>query len=233
MAEMNVKAILTPVKDESGTDDNDVSTDKRAETTDDPPPKNPSGAGAATTSLSPFDPRSLRLGQDFAASLGVRKALLTIPRRKPDRQWFFRVHPSPDYRIETALLVLKEDREVYLVDRALWSALPNEVTPSVLFTAMNRQGVLFVLPVTLPGADGKWNAWHKSLFDAAELAQVGWVRAAPNMSLGAYDVYEASGDLPAPNWPELPFSKVLETAFKDAFIHDEGHPVLRRLRGEA
>ena len=30
----------------------------------------------AEPTLNPFDPASLRLGQDFAASLGVKKALL-------------------------------------------------------------------------------------------------------------------------------------------------------------
>lgn len=181
---------------------------------------------------SPFDPRNLRLGQDFAASVGVKKALLTVPKRKPDRQWFFRVHPSAEYRLETALLILKEDREVYLIDRSLWSELPSEITPSLILTAINRQGVLFLLPVTLPGADGKWNQWHKSLFDAAELAQSKWVRVAANMSLGAYDVWEASAELPEPNWPDLSFTKILEVGFRDNYIKSEGHPVIQKLRGE-
>lgn len=180
----------------------------------------------------PFDPRNLRLGQDFAAHVGVKRALLTIPRRKPDRQWFFRVHPGLDYRIETALLVIKEEREVYLVDRSLWSELPGEITPSLLFTAMNRQGVLFLMPITMPGSDGKWNPWHRSLHDAAELAQSRWVRTSANMSLGGYDVYEATGDLPEPNWPALSFQQILEVAFKDSYIQTEGHPAIRKLRGE-
>ena len=33
--------------------------------------------------LDPFDPASLRLSQDFAANAGVKKAILTIPVRKP------------------------------------------------------------------------------------------------------------------------------------------------------
>lgn len=42
-----------------------------------------------------FDLTRLRLSQDFGASVGVKKALLTIPVRKPDRQWFIRVNPDP------------------------------------------------------------------------------------------------------------------------------------------
>src|SRR5262245_45072233 len=107
---------------------------------------------AATTEavdgINPFDPSNLRLGQDFASSVGVRKAILTITKRKPDRQWFWRVHPDSQFRVETAILQLKEDREVYLVDRTLWDELSTEITPSLLLTAINRQGVLFLLPIT-------------------------------------------------------------------------------------
>ena len=57
----------------------------------------------------PFDPERLRLSQDYASSLGVKKALLTIPVRKPAREWWFRTHPDLSYQVETALLELKEE----------------------------------------------------------------------------------------------------------------------------
>src|SRR5262245_52740204 len=63
----------------------------------------------------PFDPASLRLSQDYAANIGVKKALLSVPVRKPDKSWFVRVHPSKDYRLPTPVIELKEDRETYLV----------------------------------------------------------------------------------------------------------------------
>src|SRR5262245_15819662 len=76
----------------------------------------------------PFDPASLRLSQDFAASLGVKKALLTVPVRKPDKAWFVRVHPDEAYRLQTAVIELKEDRggETHLVAKALWPDLAAE-----------------------------------------------------------------------------------------------------------
>ena len=103
----------------------------------------------------PFDPSRLRLSQDFAANVGVKKALLTVPVRKPDRQWFVRVHPDADYRLQTAILEIKEEREAFLVDPSLWPELPSEIVPMTLHTAINRQGVLFLWPVRLPGKDGK------------------------------------------------------------------------------
>ena len=53
----------------------------------------------AAPSPDPFDPASLRLTSDFSASIGVKKALLSVPVRKPDKSWFVRVHPSDEYRL--------------------------------------------------------------------------------------------------------------------------------------
>ena len=174
----------------------------------------------------------LRLSQDFQNQVGVKKAILTVPVRKPDRQWFVRVHPDPAWRLETAVLELKDDRETYLVDPDLWSELPGELVPKVLFTAINRQGVVFLWPVRLPGEDGRGNAWHRSALEAADLAMKGWIRVAANMSLGAYEVFQATAELPEPQWPETDFRSLLEIAFKDHYIQSLDHPVIRRLRGE-
>jgi hypothetical protein len=192
------------------------------------------GESKAETVPDPFDPASLRLSQDFNASIGVKKALLSIPVRKPDKSWFVRVHPEESYRLTTAVVEMKEDRETFLVDRSLWPELATEATfsPRALFTAINRQGVLFVWPIRLPGPDGKLDEWSRTALEAADLALKGWVRVAANMALGAYDVFQASGQLPDPDWPQTPFSEILRVGFRDKFINSLDHPVLRRLRGE-
>ena len=180
----------------------------------------------------PFDPSHLRLSQNFAETLGVKKAIITVPVRKPSRQDFVRVHPSDGYRLETAVLELKEERETYLVDPVLWPVLPGELTPKVLFTTVNRQGVLTLWPVRLPGDDGRLDDWNASALEAAEMARKGWVRVTANMSLGAYEVYEATGDLPDPDWPDMSFAEILKVAFKGHYVTEVDHPVIRRLRGE-
>ena len=94
----------------------------------------------------PFDPERLRLTQDFSSAVGVKKALLSIPVRKPSREWFVKVHPEESYRITTAVIELKEeDRETYLVAPELWPELSTESTfsPRTIFTAMTRQSNLF------------------------------------------------------------------------------------------
>jgi hypothetical protein len=181
----------------------------------------------------PFDPAALRLDQSFADTVGVKKHLMTVPVRKPNRQDFVRVHPDPEYRLTPAAIIeVKEDREVYLVTPNMAQDLPGEFVAATLFTAINRQGVLHLWPVKLPGPDGKHNEWHRSAAEAAELAMKRWLRLTANMSLGAYEVFEATGDLPEPEWPDLPFPEILKIAFRDHVVDRADHPLVQRLRGQ-
>jgi hypothetical protein len=61
----------------------------------------------------------------------------------------------------------------------------------VLFTTMNRQGVLSPWPIRLPGRDGRLDTWNQSALEAALLAMKHWVRLRPNMALGANQVDRA------------------------------------------
>jgi hypothetical protein len=185
--------------------------------------------------LNPFDPARLRLTQDFATNLGVKKALVTVPVRKPAKEWWVQVRPNEAHRIETCVVELKEDREMYLVDPSLWPELAGESTfsPRALFTTMNRQGVLFLWPARLPGSDGKLDNWGISALEAARRASGKWVRVVANMDLGAYDVYETQAQWPEPQWPAHSLSDLLTIGFKGRLIETPDHPVLKRLRGEA
>jgi hypothetical protein len=182
----------------------------------------------------PFDPESLKLSQDFGATLGVENALVTVPVRKPAREWWVRSQPSPEYRVSTAVIELKEDREIYLVDRSLWGGLMAESTfsPRMLVTAMNRLGTLFLWPIRLPGPDGRIDNWSRSAAEAAEMSRKGWIRVQANMGLGAYEVSTTSADIPEPVWPKHSLRDLLEVAFRDRLIERPDHPVLQRLRGE-
>jgi hypothetical protein len=193
------------------------------------------GADVAKPEADPFDLASLRLSQDFASAVGVKKLVTTIPVKKPSKEWFVRTHPGPDYRLQTAVLELKEgDRETYLVAPNLWPGLSSDPTfsPRLLVTAINREGVLFLWPIRLPGADGKLDEWSRSAMDAADEAKRRWVRTTANMSLGAYDLAVASGQVAEPEWPKIGFQEIIKIAFRDKMISDWNHPVLRRLRGE-
>ena len=179
----------------------------------------------------PFDLGALRLTQDFAANIGVQRALTTIPVRRPDRQSFVRVNPDPAYRLETAVLELKEDSATYLVAPQLRAELPGEIVPKVLVTAITRQGHVFLWPIRMPDETGKLDEWNRSALEAAKLAERSWIRLAANRALGAYETFVSTGDLPDPEWPDKTFQELLRIAFRDRYIDSLEHPVVLRLRG--
>ena len=182
--------------------------------------------------LDPYDPASLRLDQSFTDGSAVKKLLITIPVRRPNRQDFTRVHPDEAYRLSPAgIIELKDDREVYLVTPAIAPDLVGEISACTLHLAVNRQNVVHLWPVRLPGPDGKYNPWHKSAERAAEIAMQRWVRMTANMSLGAYELFEATATIPEPTWPAEPFTELLRVAFKDRLIDRPDHPVILQLRG--
>jgi hypothetical protein len=176
---------------------------------------------------------NLRLTQDFAETCGVKKLLTTIPVRRPNAQDFIRVHPDADFRENLPAIDLKAERELYVVTRTMQAELSTECVPATVFTAINRQGVVFLWPVRLPGPDGKLNEWWRSAAEAATLAMTRWVRVKANMDLGAYEIFSATGTLQEPSWPELPFNELLRIAFRDRVIDRIDHPVVKRLRGLA
>jgi hypothetical protein len=50
----------------------------------------------------------------------------------------------------TALVELKDDREIYLVMPGLAPELPGEIFTATLHLAINRQGVVFLWPTRVP-----------------------------------------------------------------------------------
>ena len=181
----------------------------------------------------PFDLESLVLSQSFADTAGVRKLLTTIPVRRPNPQDFVRTHPSPDYRRDFLTLELKDDRESYLVRPEMAHELAGETVMRTIFTTINRQGVLFLWPVTIPPSDGRPNEWWRSAREAAELAATRWIRLKANMALGAYEMFEAASVMADPEWPEVSFQELVKIAFRDRLIDSVEHPVVKRLRGLA
>jgi hypothetical protein len=176
-----------------------------------------------------------RLDQSFIESVGVKKVLTTVPVRKPKAQDFIRVHPSEHFRQPFAVIELKDDREHYLITPPIAAAIPAEIVTITLYTTINRQQTISLWPVRLPSSDGRQNEWHRTAQVAAERAMVKWIRVTSNMSLGAYEITEASDKvkIPEPEWPqEYSFNDLLKIGFRDRIIDGFDHPVLKRLRGE-
>jgi hypothetical protein len=193
---------------------------------------------AANTDISaanpdPFDLDGLRLSQNFVETAGVRRLLTTVPVRRPNPQDFVRVHAGGDYRMDVLMVDLKDEREHFLVRPELAGELAGETVMKSLFAAISRQGVVFLWPVHIPLADGKQLEWWRSQREAAELAMSRWIRVKANMSLGAYEMFEAQGVMSEPTWPDASFQELIRIAFRDRMIDRVDHPVIRRLRGLA
>jgi hypothetical protein len=179
----------------------------------------------------PFDIASLRLNPSFLETAGVKKLLTTVPARRPSPQDFVRVHPGPEYRENFAMIELKDDREDFLVRPEILPELTGEVVYKTVFTAINRQGIVFLWPVKLPAPDDRKTEWPRSAREAAEKAMVRWIRMKANMSLGAYEITVAESVMADPVWPDLSFQELVRIAYRDRMITALDHPVIRRLRG--
>jgi len=180
----------------------------------------------------PFRPENLRLDQSRLQESAAKKLLLTVPVRKPNKQDFVRVHPGEDYRVDVALL--EYERDTYVLAPSVCPELTeSEFYVATLYVAINRQKVVFLWPVKLPGADGRQMDWHISAAEAAEKAMTKWVRMTSNMALGAYEVSEAIADYGEPEWPSQPLWDLIKIAFKNRLISSVDHLIVQKLRGLA
>ena len=159
--------------------------------------------------------------------LGASKEVLaTVPVIRPKKSDFFRVHDSEEYMMPTMTYECKDERKHFLVAPEMVPELIGEAGPTLILTTINRQNVVGLWPVKLGSSD-----WALSAHQAAELAKTKWVRMAADMSLGAYRIYEAQGELSEPEWPKKTFKELVEIAFRGRIIDRDDHPVINRLRG--
>ena len=85
------------------------------------------------------------------------------------------------------MIILKAEREIYLVSPEMAAELAGECIPVTVFTVVSSVGVVSLWPVRLPGPDGKDLAWWVTEREAAALGMKHWVRIKANMALGAND----------------------------------------------
>jgi hypothetical protein len=180
---------------------------------------------------SKFDLNELRLPANYGATFGVKKVLNSVSVGKPNKAQFFRIHASQEMTFLAMILEQKETRETYLVRPDVADQIAELVRAVQLLVGVDRQGNAFLVPVTLPGLDGRRNKWHESLAQACELAKAKWIRIAANMGVGAYDVFEAQAELMPPRWPEYGLDQMIEVAFRGKIVESLDHPVVRSLLG--
>jgi hypothetical protein len=182
----------------------------------------------------PFDPAKLRIDTTTDEALGVERPIVQVRVMRPGNQMFFRVHPGPEMRLDTRVIMLEAERETYLVTPAIATQIPGETRPVRLLTCIPRiGGGVFLWPLKLPRDDRRENNWNDSARKAAELGEKKWTRMQSNMTLGAYDI-TTSDHYPDPVWPKVTLGELLRVAFGDkGLVNQEDHPVIRQLRGRA
>jgi len=176
--------------------------------------------------------KSLRLPPNYGVTLGVKKLLTLVPVGKPKKPQFFRTHADAEMTFSAMLLEQKESRESYVVLPNVAQEISELVRPVQLHAAIDRQNNVFLIPVPLPGEDGTRNPWHESLAQAVDYAKLKWLRITANMHAGGYDVYEAEGVLPEPEWPAHDIDTLVEVAFRGKIITSLDHPVIQTLLGK-
>jgi hypothetical protein len=178
-----------------------------------------------------FDLNALRLPQNFGEALGVKRLITRVPVRKPLKTEFFRVRTGEAWRFQTMILELKEEGETFILSPAVWDAVPELLKPAMLHSAIDRRNNVFLIPVPLPGHDGRRNPWHQSLHSAVTTAEESWVRSVANLKQGGYDLYVADGKIAEPEWPDIAFPELVQIAFRDRVIDSAEHPVIMQLLG--
>ncbi len=189
----------------------------------------PRGHEDQPSACNPFDPRSLRIGQRLGEGPTTRKLVTTVQVRKPNRQEYFRVHPDQTYRLDSAARGQSGGRDLpgRPGDRAgdPWRGCCQD--------PLSDRHATWRTPAVAGAIAGRARtAWNAAAHQAALSAEARWVRIAANKGAGTYDAYEALDQVAEPAWPDLSFERLLEMAFKNRFIDNLDHPVVRRLLGE-
>jgi hypothetical protein len=157
--------------------------------------------------------------------------LTVVPVVKPTKDRFFRTHESPNWVYPSWILEDKKTGETYIVSEDVGSVLGGLVRAVELYTAIDRQNNVFLIPIPLPGANGVRNPWHESLLQAVLRAKLVWLRITANKDLGGYDIFEATAKLPEPIWPDTTLDELLAIAFRGRIITNPDHPVVQEKLG--
>jgi hypothetical protein len=183
--------------------------------------------------INPFDPDLIRIGTNYGDLAAGRSADLTFPvwSRPPKSAWF-RAHPTNEVDILMLDLTADDSDGLYYLDKTLWPKLVHESTVGLrlLVHCQTRQGTDFLWAIKLKSPfDKRENPWTTSALKERELARSKWVRHRSNREKQAYDPLVSDAIDAEPEWPTMPFDKILETALKDRHISSLDHEVLVEL----
>lgn len=183
-----------------------------------------------------FSISKLKVSADYSQSIKAERHHLRMSCRKPGKTEWVHIDTRPD---RSDVFWLYEDKhqaggknELYLLDPAVVPLVGDEAFKATIYIAVNRQMDPFLWPCREPDEE-RVNEWHTTLQLAAEAAQEQWIRVRANMGVGGYEYYTLGADVvPAdPVFPKETLEEMLELSFKDFYIQDADHIVVRKLEG--
>jgi hypothetical protein len=192
------------------------------------------GAGddAAASPVSKALPPLKDLRVDPSQPIGGERLLVTVPVKRPENTWWFRVRPGDEWREHLIVVELRtaSSTETYLALPNVAAIMGNQAKLVDMRLAITHNGQVFFWPVKQRMA--RENAWTETAIKAAALAEDHWIRM--ESADGHYAVIRAKVQIAEPIWPDRTFEELLGLAYRDdQIIRDEHHPVIGYLmRGE-
>ena len=174
----------------------------------------------------------LRIDPNIETTTVKRLLTRVAVEKRPNAQWYVRVHPSPAFRMEgVGLVEFERDRRLYAVEPQLAEMLKPHVKRHFVFTATTITRAIFLWVIKMPGEDGSWNAWPQSSYDCARAAEDRWLQVHSGVH---YEPHILGEPKPGPDWNEwlhpcTTFDELLDLAFKSTFINKPDHPVIEAL----
>jgi len=174
---------------------------------------------------------SLKVNQNFTDMMQAERKIISCQVRKPKKQEWIRAHSNSDYQANLGLMEFGEEREIYAVSNDLIGSV-DDIYIAKVVAAINRQGTVFLWPAKQPMDGNRVMEWHRTAMIAQAEASKGWVNVRANRDSQSYDVRKPKIEFPELEWPTIDFEELIKLGFKDHYINDHNHPVLKQIRGE-
>jgi hypothetical protein len=170
--------------------------------------------------------------QDYADLSSEHIARLRVGR--PPNASFFRVHPTLYQDLTVYVHEEGMEKVTYLITSPVYAQVIDEPAfkHKRYYLYMTQNGVLGLLPVSLPNMTGRLDSWSESMGRIVSVARERYVRVISNMELREYTYREAVQDFGEPSWPNEEWVELLSLAFQDRIIDSMDHDIIRKLNGE-
>jgi len=179
-----------------------------------------------------IDLQSIKVDQDFHEKIGVTEKLISLKARKPARQEFVTAQPDSNFSTTLVLLNFSGDKQTYVVTKSI-AEYVDDCFMAVVNLAVNTQNEPFLWYVRLDKPGKPVNEWNRTAAIALSEGRKSWVKVVSNSDTHSYRVLFPTVDLGSPKWPEESFEELVNIAFRDRFINDLDHLVIKKLKGEA